>query len=68
MWLSEEGKIKYKNLKFSFKLTKNRIAEAHIVLRVRVLCLWSGFQHHPHPIGMLLSPLKKALAVIGTIL
>jgi len=42
MWLSEECNIKYKHLKFSFKLTADRIAEAHIVLSVRVLCLWSG--------------------------
>jgi len=49
MWLSEEGNIKYKNLRSSFQLT----AEAHIFLRVRVLCLWSGVQHQPHPKGML---------------
>jgi len=54
MWLSEEGNIKYKHLKFSFKLT----AETHIILRVRVLCLLSGVQHQPHPKGMLRWPLK----------
>lgn len=68
MWLSEGGNIKHKNLKFSFKLTTDRIAEAHIVLRVRVLYLWSGVQHQPHPIGMLRSALKKALTVVGTVL
>lgn len=64
MWLSEEGNMKYKHLKFSFKLT----AEVHIVLCVGVLCLWSEVQQQPHPKGMLRWPLKKALTVVGLVL
>lgn len=45
MWLNEEGNLKYKNLKFCFKLTTDEIAGKHGVLRTRFLCKWSGVRH-----------------------